>query len=345
MEMKILNQRDSKWSGIKLGTSDTTIGSHGCTITCIAMASGLEPPEVNNRFNSNNVYSNGNLVTWTKIQAAIPWLQFEWRNYDYNDELDNQRVKSAIDKNGFCLVEVDFDRIPSTNDRHWVLYIGNGQMYDPWYGTQKSTSYYPAVGYAIINKVGEPQSSIYRGLDLSNQESMKVCVDDHLKIVEGQLVDKSQYEAVKGKLEKSEERVGELSQQLGSANGTIKALTEKIESQNNIIGEFQKEDAVQIKTLRDSYDAQKIAENRLSDLLWELEDSLHLPHTADDMVERISVAVGALQSVLRQNDHLQTKSTDLEKEVKRLNALRMSIDKQSTKSLIIYLLGRLLKRS
>src|SRR3990167_4289220 len=111
--MNILNQRDSRWANITLGTKGT-IGEFGCVITCISMASDLLPPEVNNRFNANGVYANGNLVTWTKIQGAIPWLQFEWRGYTY----ENDKVSSAIQKNGFCLVEVDGSRIGGT--KHWV---------------------------------------------------------------------------------------------------------------------------------------------------------------------------------------------------------------------------------
>lgn len=169
MTIQALNQRDSRWANIKLGTStDTTIGSHGCTITCLAMAAGINPNEVNERMMRAGAYANTNLVNWTKLQAAIPWLQFEFRSYAY----DNNAVKDAIAKNGYCLIEVDFDgKITTPNDRHWVLYKGNGLMIDPWTGVEKSTGYYPIVkGYAIVNRVGEPTTSVdeYSGLDLTN---------------------------------------------------------------------------------------------------------------------------------------------------------------------------------
>ena len=196
--MQNLSQRDSKWASIALGTStNTTIGSHGCTITCIAMAAGVTPDEVNRRMNNAGAYANTNLVDWTKLQAAIPWLQFEWRNKGYSTDADNQRVKDAIAKNGFCLVEVDFDRIPTTNDRHWVLYIGNGQMIDPWTGVQKATTYYPAVGYSIINKIGEPESATdeYSGLDLTNRASMIVACQVWADVVKyGKYVSKADFD-------------------------------------------------------------------------------------------------------------------------------------------------------
>lgn len=201
-----LSQRDPRWANIRLGWGDrntTTIGSHGCTVTCIAMLAGLTPDEVNRRLIAVKGFAAGstgvfNLVIWQKVQEAIPWLQFEWRNYSY----DNDRVSGAISKNGGCLVEVDFDGTPRTDDRHWVLYIGNQKMNDPWTGTERATSTYSiAKGFAIINKVGQPPESggdmanMYRGYDLANPESMKVAVDEMLKKINGEYVSKSEMEA------------------------------------------------------------------------------------------------------------------------------------------------------
>lgn len=205
------SQRASGNDKIKLGTGDkntTTIASHGCTITCIAMAAGLTPREVNDLFIKHGVYagSNGvfNLVNWTKIQQAIPWLEFEWRNYGY----DNDRVAAAIKKNGFCLVEVDFDGTPRTDDKHWVLYTGNQKMNDPWTGTERATGVYSmATGFAIINKVGQPPSNggnmadMYtmksgKQVDLANRESNKVLADVYDEVInQGVYIKKAESDA------------------------------------------------------------------------------------------------------------------------------------------------------
>lgn len=146
MAIKPLSQRDKNWADKKLGSStNTTIGSHGCTITCVAMLAGLNPDEVNDSLNDVGGYANTNLIVWTKIKQAIPWLNFEWRGYSY----DNDKVKEAIDKYGGCLVEVSGKRIGG--DKHWVLFIGNKQMIDPWTGSVKSTEWYGApTGYSTI---------------------------------------------------------------------------------------------------------------------------------------------------------------------------------------------------
>lgn len=147
--LQLLSQRDARWKDILLGTSTTTtIGSHGCTITCVSMLADLTPDEVNRRLINVNGYAQTNLIIWSKIHEAIPWLEFEWRGYTYTAD-DNAKVLDAISKYGGVLVEVDGKPIGGT--RHWVLYVGNKRMYDPWDGKEKATSAYPTVyGYAII---------------------------------------------------------------------------------------------------------------------------------------------------------------------------------------------------
>ena len=154
------SQNNPEWKGEILGDSKTTIGSHGCTVSCVAMLAGITPKEVNDRLKNGGGFAapkedptQKNLILWTKIQACIPWLQFEYRYYSYTDA-DNARVADAIAKNGGCLVEVD--GAPIGGVKHWVLYIGNKKLIDPWDGKTKATSTYKALGYAIINRVGEP---------------------------------------------------------------------------------------------------------------------------------------------------------------------------------------------
>lgn len=142
--MENLSQRDTRWKNIQLGWSQVTIGSHGCTITAISMLIGTTPEKTNNRIMEVNGYAKSNLVIWSKLPEAYPEIKSATRYYSY----DNDLVKQAIERNGGCLVKVDGSRIGA--DTHWVLYIGGGRMIDPWTGSEKSTSYYPAKGFTII---------------------------------------------------------------------------------------------------------------------------------------------------------------------------------------------------
>ena len=199
--MEALGQRNSKWANISLGTSkSTTIGSHGCTITCIAMLAGLTPDVVNERLNQVKGYANTNLVIWAKIKEAIPWLEFEWRGYNY----DNDLVLATIKKHGGCLVEVDFDGTPRTDDQHWVLFTGNKRMNDPWTGRECDTSKYTLLkGFAII-KVNqeEKMETYYKGIDLNNTDSVKVCIDIWQEVVNKKYIKKTTYDDIKVENEK-----------------------------------------------------------------------------------------------------------------------------------------------
>ena len=152
--MKIYSQRDPKWKDETLGTKGT-IGGYGCTITAIGCLADLTPSEVNQRLKSVNGFANGNLVIWSKIEEAIPWLRFVWRGYEYN----NYKVSKAIEENGGCLVEVSGARIGGS--KHWLLFIGNRRAYDPWTGEEISTSLYtPITGYAEIKVIGQPDTPV-----------------------------------------------------------------------------------------------------------------------------------------------------------------------------------------
>ena len=188
--MEILNQRDSRWASELLGFSKTsTIGNFGCTITALAMFAGITPSQVNQRLKSVGGFQD-DLILWAKIKEAMPWMEFEWRGYFY----ENDRVAEAIKKWGACLVEVDFDgKISTPSDRHWVLYTGNQRMIDPWTGVEKSTSYYPLTkGYSIIKKLGEPMTDSYKGFDPNNPESCKVGYDALDDLMNGRLVRKEE---------------------------------------------------------------------------------------------------------------------------------------------------------
>jgi len=223
--MTIYSQRNSLWASILLGNSNYTIFGYGCTITCLACVLNITPAEVNTRLKAVGGF-DGALVIWYKIKEAFPELAWEFRGRNYDDG----QVKAAIAKNNFCLVEVDFDGTERDDDRHWILALPGNKAIDPWTGTVISFEKYKIKrGYSIINIKGESvMSNIYKGLDLSNPESMKVAVDVWDEVVNQKLyikkaevdknyVSKVDYEIVKEQLkaannllkEKEEESVPE----------------------------------------------------------------------------------------------------------------------------------------
>jgi hypothetical protein len=177
--MENLSQRDARWKDIKIGNSTSSIGNYGCTITAIAMLAGTTPDVVNAFLTAVNGFLVDRII-WSKLNETKLGLHFPdmGRQYIYNDVA----VREAIEKNGGCLVEVDYDGVVATpSDRHWVLYIGNHNLIDPWTGTIKPTSSYPLVkGYAIIQKNNEQddltssEENILRFLREQNADEGKV---------------------------------------------------------------------------------------------------------------------------------------------------------------------------
>lgn len=154
--MNILNQRDIRWKNVLINGTTSTIGNYGCTLTCLAMLADTTPDVV-----ASKLDFSVDRIIWTSINKTDLPIRFPdmGRAYSY----DNDKVKEAIDKNGGCLVEVDFDGVISTpNDRHWVLFVGGGKAYDPWTGTEILTTKYSILkGFCIINKI--PKSDIISG--------------------------------------------------------------------------------------------------------------------------------------------------------------------------------------
>ncbi len=137
--MTILNQRDPRWANLQLGTSSVTIGSHGCLITSIASILNTTPDVVNERLKSVNGFKDGNLVIWAKIPEAFPGVSCQ-RVWSYNNDDVLQNIP--------CIVQVDGSPIGAP--MHFVAFVGDHKLMDPWTGTIDPTSKYTPLSYALI---------------------------------------------------------------------------------------------------------------------------------------------------------------------------------------------------
>lgn len=154
-----LSQRDPKWANLTLGYGTGTIGQYGCTITAITMllnskGANLNPSQVNDKMKDAGAFV-GNLVWWAKLPQAFPQITSVYKYYTY----DNEIVKGLI-KQGYPVV-VCVDGTPIGSSQHWVLYVGDQTLLDPWDGKGKSTSTYKAlefVSMGVTAPVPEPPS-------------------------------------------------------------------------------------------------------------------------------------------------------------------------------------------
>lgn len=235
--MTPLSQRDGRWKDIKIGNSSSTIGSYGCTLTCLAMLSNTTPDITNAFLTAVNGFSVDRII-WTKLNETKLGLHFPdmGRQYVYNDVA----VRDAIKAYGGCLVEVDFDGIISTpNDRHWVLYIGDQKLIDPWDGKIKSTSSYPLVkGYAIIQANHENSDN----LNTSEENILKFLREinaDEGKVREafGALTDKV---ALQAQIQILSEKISDLESSQNKLKEQVTELGTKLQEEQKSEADWQK---------------------------------------------------------------------------------------------------------
>lgn len=230
--MTPLSQRDVRWKDIKIGKSTSSIGNYGCTLTCLAMLAGTTPDVVNTELTRVGGFLV-NRIIWQKINETNLPLEFPdmGRAYAY----DNDRVLEAINKNGGCLVEVDFDGIISTpNDRHWVLYIGNQRCIDPWTGNEVATSKYPLrKGFCVINikEVDMLSDEQKRILDFIGDRS-----EGDVREAFGALAD---LKLLQDKVKQTETEMNSLKQQIGELTNSVKSLSESLEAEKISLDNYQ----------------------------------------------------------------------------------------------------------
>lgn len=147
-----LSQRDPRWMNRKLGFSNYTIGTHGCTLTSLTMllnhltGKSMTPDEVNDRLKAVKGFV-GALIYWKMVPVAFPEVKFIWRNYNYSN---TQVAWFVYGKRTPVLVEVNAAKIGAA--KHWVLYVGDRKCVDPWTGLIIPTATYPATGYALFER-------------------------------------------------------------------------------------------------------------------------------------------------------------------------------------------------
>ena len=152
-------------------------------------------------------------------------------------------------------------------------------------------------------------------------------------------------------------QIEDLNTQLGSVRGELASSLAKIDSQNKTILSYVNEDAVQLETLKRLEGETNEYKNRYFSLLNDFQFELKLPKTTNGTPEELKDLTDALGGLIDTNESyaykvrqlntdvsdLIAKNEELIKQIQTLKSAKLPIDKQSTKSIIIYLLQRLTK--
>lgn len=192
---QILGQRQMPWGNQLLGSSNLYIHAVGCFITEIAQIIGTTPDVVNEKLKAIQGFApddNGqlDLVIWSKVAEAFPGWSCE-----YIKPYNNDAVLAALNEGKKVLVEVSAAPIGG-GGIHAVEYIGNHQLIDPWTATVRPTSDFPETfAYVVFSftQPAAPAETTYKGLDLTNTESVKAAIDAWSDVANGKYISQEAY--------------------------------------------------------------------------------------------------------------------------------------------------------
>jgi len=204
----IQSQRDSRWVSILLGFNTNqpyTIGNYGCLITCFGNYIGKTPAEVNQILKDNAGFTSGGLFVWSK--STVLGLNPYYTSPRYEDAVSSlalTKMKSLIDEGRPLICEIDFNPTTVEEDMHYVLVIGYDETQedkflavDPWTGTEIDLSVYGGVKRTLYQFRAYDKTlpfftneEYYLGIDLSNKESVKVCVQTWKDVIDGKYIKK-----------------------------------------------------------------------------------------------------------------------------------------------------------
>ena len=133
--MKLYNQR--KYPNppyAKLGFGQTTIASHGCKLTSFSMITEIDPPTLNEQFKKDGAFIKDLLID-SKIALSL--------GFEYEGIQTHHPGKISV-------AEVDMSPSPG-KQQHFVVSLANGNILDPWTGTERPGSTYPILNYRVFN--------------------------------------------------------------------------------------------------------------------------------------------------------------------------------------------------
>ena len=133
-------QRDLRWTNVKLGTSNTTIGGYGCLLTCVTMYTNwllnanYTPPEMNEIIKEKNGFVQGNLFRFASLVEAFPQIGLDKLLRTPLVPADLTVIDAILADKRPVIVETRLAK----RTEHWVLIVGKRDnkyvCADPWTG-------------------------------------------------------------------------------------------------------------------------------------------------------------------------------------------------------------------
>lgn len=113
-------QDDGRWKEDHLGTSDCTVGSSGCVLTCIASAVSGEsgaatPGQWNQVFSDHQVYDKQGNLQWAELE------KLDGFQVQVFSDASGELLEECLEAGHYPIVRV---RRPVTGSSHYILIVG-----------------------------------------------------------------------------------------------------------------------------------------------------------------------------------------------------------------------------
>lgn len=114
-------QKDARWEDVQLGSSSGTLGSHGCLVSSVAMASTnlgtkLTPKDLNERLIKADGYLPQGWVVWSALSRATEGQI----TAVYHDAPSHVAMDAALESGGYPVVKYFL----LGGIQHWCVVVG-----------------------------------------------------------------------------------------------------------------------------------------------------------------------------------------------------------------------------
>ena len=306
LKLELWSQRDARWKDDKYGESENTIGQLGCATTCVASilkyyGYDTDPKRLDDLLVSNKGYSQKTLIIWSKVAELFPKVKFEGRFYSYT----NTKVIEWLARGIPVLVQVDAAPIGAAGTQHWVVFIGDKKVYDPWTGAVTPTDKWTPTGMAVFSGTPPANSEFVSKEDYDRAITEK---DTNWQFYQKEL---KLHEATKEELRKANERIIKLEEDKTDLIAERKTAEDKA-------GKYQKEhtDFLEKLALKLNVTSDAVAIDSELDVLMNKEDkTIELESRLRDERSKYEKTISDLKEEARA---LKEKVTDLQVKINNL---------------------------
>lgn len=220
--MKYYSQRDPKWANLKLGNSNSTIGRYGCFLTSLAMLAEIPPDQANEKLKKEGAFSK-DLIISDKAADAL--------GLEYSPPARSAHFVPYYD----CIAEVDFNPATARKEQHFVVYLTDGRIVDPWdLNPKPKKNPYNIISIRLFKKNKMKKELISILEEITKEELGENLNENEQERVAERL--KAYYKQTNETIEDLYNQISLEQDALKEQEETIKTLSEKLQTQAHAIG-------------------------------------------------------------------------------------------------------------